>query len=177
MSLTYLKKTPRLTIQKDYEYQDYEDEIELENIYFIKSTFYDSIEVNDDKLADFCSKYLPKASEKEIETLYETKSSSDERIDTMSLLLTKYNIPHKTFYSIGYSQGDKLYCLTTDVDFSQEYFNQLMWDSPFQFTLRDEHGEVTESMTGFYDIEEIKIYLPKEFQDKDLNTYLQNNNN
>lgn len=41
------------------------------------------------------------------------------------------------------------------------------------YTLYNEHGEHEDSCCGFYDIDDIKEMLPEEYQDEDLNQYLQ----
>lgn len=44
----------------------------------------------------------------------------------------------------------------------------------YQFTLYDEHGEVVDSCGGFYDIEDIREYLPEEWAKEDLQEYFKN---
>lgn len=41
------------------------------------------------------------------------------------------------------------------------------------FTLYDKDGEIEESCGGFYDMETIKEYLPKEWKNEDLSDYLE----
>ena len=41
----------------------------------------------------------------------------------------------------------------------------------YQFTLYDDQGEIEDSCGGFYDIESIREYLPKEWDKEDLNDY------
>ena len=43
----------------------------------------------------------------------------------------------------------------------------------FSFVLYGKDGEVADSCTGFYDIEDIKEHLPKEWADVDLSEYVQ----
>lgn len=42
----------------------------------------------------------------------------------------------------------------------------------YGFVLYDEAGEVVDSCGGFYDIEDIKDYLPEEWKDEELNKYI-----
>lgn len=45
----------------------------------------------------------------------------------------------------------------------------------YQFVLFDEQGKEVERCTGFYDLESIKEYLPKNWQNEDLEQYIQYN--
>ena len=42
----------------------------------------------------------------------------------------------------------------------------------YEFVLYDEEGNIKDSCSGFYSIDEIKDCLGEEFQDEDLNEYL-----
>jgi len=42
----------------------------------------------------------------------------------------------------------------------------------YRFTLYDEDGGVEDSCCGFYDIEDIRGYLPEEWKNEDLTKYL-----
>jgi len=51
-------------------------------------------------------------------------------------------------------------------------FNQWLNGEIYTFVLYDQDGKIEEQISGFYDINEIKEYLPKEYQNDDLNNYL-----
>lgn len=53
-----------------------------------------------------------------------------------------------------------------------ETYNQWANGDVYGFTLYDESGENEDSCGGFYSIEDIKEHLPEEFQDEDLEEYL-----
>lgn len=53
-------------------------------------------------------------------------------------------------------------------------YNQWINGEIYAFTLYDEKGEIIESCHGFYDIEDIREYLPKEFKNEDLQKYEKN---
>ncbi len=42
----------------------------------------------------------------------------------------------------------------------------------YGFTLLDDEGETEDSCGGFYDVEDIREYLPKEWKDEDLEEYI-----
>lgn len=50
-------------------------------------------------------------------------------------------------------------------------YNQYANGEVYQFVLFDDKGEVEDSCGGFYDIESIGDYLPKEWEKEDLNDY------
>jgi hypothetical protein len=52
-----------------------------------------------------------------------------------------------------------------------ETFNKYANGECYAFTLYDKDGEVIDSCGGFYDIEDIREHLPKEWSKEDLNQY------
>ena len=54
-----------------------------------------------------------------------------------------------------------------------ETYNQWCSGEIYQFILYDKQGEFIDSCCGFYSIEEIRQYLPKEWDKVDLEEYLQ----
>ena len=55
-----------------------------------------------------------------------------------------------------------------------ETYNKWINGEVYVFTLYDDKGEVEESCGGFYAIEDIREYLPKEWADEDLSDYIKN---
>lgn len=53
-----------------------------------------------------------------------------------------------------------------------EEYNKWLNGECYQFCLYNEQGEVEDSCGGFYDIEEIREYLPDEWKNEDLTEYL-----
>jgi hypothetical protein len=60
------------------------------------------------------------------------------------------------------------------IDGELENYTNYVNGDVYQYTLYDEHGEIEESCSGFYDIEHIKQELPTEWKDEDLTEYLTN---
>lgn len=58
------------------------------------------------------------------------------------------------------------------IDSELEEYTKYANGEIYAFTLYDENGEIEDSCGGFYDIEDIKEHLPKEYADDDLNDYL-----
>jgi hypothetical protein len=54
-----------------------------------------------------------------------------------------------------------------------EAYNKYINGETYRFTLYDQNGEEVDSCGGFYNIEDIKSYLPREWADEDLNEYYQ----
>ena len=52
-------------------------------------------------------------------------------------------------------------------------YNSYVNSAVYRYTLHDEQGGHEESCGGFYDIEDIKEYLPEEWKDEDLTKYIQ----
>jgi hypothetical protein len=53
-----------------------------------------------------------------------------------------------------------------------EVFNKWINGECYQFCLYNEQGEVDDSCGGFYSVEDIREYLPKEWKDEDLSVYI-----
>lgn len=53
-----------------------------------------------------------------------------------------------------------------------EIYTQWANGEVYGFTLYDEKGEQEDSCWGFYDIEDIRAYLPDEWKNEDLNDYM-----
>lgn len=54
-----------------------------------------------------------------------------------------------------------------------ETYNQWINGEVFRFTLYDENGELEDSCSGFYDMEDIRAYLPDMYKKENLSDYLQ----
>lgn len=55
-----------------------------------------------------------------------------------------------------------------------ENYNQFIEGDVYKFMLYDKNGEIEDSCGGFYNIEDIRKYLPKEWAKEDLYKYLTN---
>ena len=51
-------------------------------------------------------------------------------------------------------------------------YNQWVKNEIYAFILYKNSGEEEESMSGFYEIEDIRAYLPKSWKKEDLNKYI-----
>lgn len=85
------------------------------------------------------------------------------------------------FYIITKKQWeDNVGCKFTEdhanklIDGELEVYTNYANGEVYQFTLYDEHGEVVDSCGGFYDIEDIREYLPEEWAKEDLQEYFKN---
>ena len=58
------------------------------------------------------------------------------------------------------------------IDAEIEYYNKYANGEVYGFNLYKENGELEDSCYGFYSIEEIKDFLPKEWDEEDLNDYI-----
>ncbi len=58
------------------------------------------------------------------------------------------------------------------VDNELQTYNQWLNGEIYEYRLYNNEGEVIESCSGFYDIDSIKEYLPKEWQHEDMKQYL-----
>lgn len=65
--------------------------------------------------------------------------------------------------------------ISQSIDNEMETLTQWVNSEIYRFVLFDEQGEEVERCTGFYDLEYIKEYLPKEWQKEDLEQYIQYN--
>jgi hypothetical protein len=60
------------------------------------------------------------------------------------------------------------------IDGELEEYTKWVNGEVYSFILYTKDGETEDSCGGFYDIEDIREYLPKEYKDEDLNDYLSN---
>ena len=61
-----------------------------------------------------------------------------------------------------------------NIDAELETYSQWCNGEIYQFALYDESGELEDSCGGFYDIEDIREYLPEDWEKEDLTQYLKN---
>ena len=78
-----------------------------------------------------------------------------------------YIVTDKTNAELGVKEEDFEKVIKAELDIYNQYCN----GEVYEFVLYDEEGNIKDSCSGFYSIDEIKDYLPEEFQDEDLNDY------
>lgn len=78
-----------------------------------------------------------------------------------------YIVTDKTKAELGVKEEDFEKVIKAELDIYNQYCNGEI----YYFVLYNEEGDVIDSCGGFYSIDEIKEYLPEEFQDEDLNDY------
>lgn len=79
-----------------------------------------------------------------------------------------YIITDKTQKEVGTEQKDFEKVIEGELDNYNKYIN----GEVYQFCLYDESGEVEDSCGGFYDIEDIREYLPDIWKNEELKDYL-----
>ena len=79
-----------------------------------------------------------------------------------------YIVTEKTQKEVGVRKEDFEKGISEELDTYNKWIN----GEVYSFTLYYENGEVEDSCCGFYDIEDIREYLPKEWKDEDLEQYL-----
>ena len=80
-----------------------------------------------------------------------------------------YIITEKTQKEVGTKKKDWEKVIRQEL----EVYNQWCSGEVYRFTLYDKNGEVVDSCGGFYDIEDIRAELPKEWKHEDLTAYIQ----
>lgn len=81
-----------------------------------------------------------------------------------------YIITDKTQKVLGTKKEDWEKAIISEL----ETYNKWVNGEVYRFTLYDKNGEVEDSCGGFYDIEDIREYLPKDWEKEDLQNYLNN---
>ena len=79
-----------------------------------------------------------------------------------------YIVTDKTNAELGVKEKYFEKFIKAELDIYNQYCNGEI----YYFVLYDEEGNIKDSCGGFYSIDEIKEYLPEEFQDEDLKKYL-----
>lgn len=79
-----------------------------------------------------------------------------------------YIVTDKTNAELGVKEEDFEKVIKAELDI----YNQYCKGEVYEFVLYDEEGNIVDSCGGFYSIDEIKEYLPEEFEGEDLNEYL-----
>lgn len=81
-----------------------------------------------------------------------------------------YIITDKTAKELGTDKKDFEKVIKQEL----EVFNKWINGEVYSFCLYDDNGEVADSCGGFYDIEDIREYLPEEWSKEDLSEYIKN---
>ena len=79
-----------------------------------------------------------------------------------------YIITEKTAKEIGIKAKDFEKVIREEL----EWYNSWANGECYKFTLYDSKGEIEDSCCGFYSVEDIKDYLPKEWKKEDLSDYI-----
>lgn len=79
-----------------------------------------------------------------------------------------YIITDKTQKEVGIKKKDFEKVIKEELEIYNKYAN----GEVYRFCLYDDQGEVADSCGGFYDIESIREYLPKEWSKEDLSEYV-----
>lgn len=83
-----------------------------------------------------------------------------------------YIITDKTNKEYGIKGKNRNNRFETIIRAELETYNKYANGECYQFCLYNEQGEVEDSCGGFYDIDDIKDYLPKEWEKEDLSNYI-----
>lgn len=78
-----------------------------------------------------------------------------------------YIITDKTAKELGASKKSFLRIIAQELEVYNKYVN----GEVYQFCLYNDNGEIVDSCSGFYDIEDIREYLPKEWKNEKLSDY------
>ncbi len=81
-------------------------------------------------------------------------------------------ITEKRLKEIGLSNTSNT-CIEGIISDEINTYNQWLNGEVYQYILYDNQGTIVDSCTGFYDLESIKKDLPKEWQNEDLEQYIQ----
>jgi len=81
-----------------------------------------------------------------------------------------YIITDKSQSDMGTAKKDFEKCINQEL----EVYNKWANGEAFAFTLFNKEGEIEDSCCGFFELDEIKAYLPKEWKDEDMSEYLEN---
>lgn len=79
-----------------------------------------------------------------------------------------YIITEKTQKEVGIKKEDFEKEIKRELDIYNKYIN----GEVYEFILYDNNGEVADACSGFYDIEDIREYLPEEWKNEKLEEYL-----
>lgn len=79
-----------------------------------------------------------------------------------------YIITDKTQKELGTDKKDFEKVIKEELEVYNKYAN----GEVYQYCLYDDNGEVADSCGGFYDIEDIREYLPEEWSKEDLTEYV-----
>lgn len=81
-----------------------------------------------------------------------------------------YIITDKTQKELGTDKKDWEKVINQEL----ENYNKWVNGEVYRYTLYDNNGEIDDTCGGFYGLDDVKEYLPAEFQDEDLTQYINN---
>ena len=81
-----------------------------------------------------------------------------------------YIITKETAKEVGVKENDFLKAIESEL----ETYNKWANGEVYGFTLFDKNGDVADSCWGFYNIQDIREYLPKGWKNEDLEDYFKN---
>ena len=79
-----------------------------------------------------------------------------------------YIVTKKTKKEMGAMKKDFEKIITEEIDFYNRWLN----GEVYSYVLYDENGEVEDSCGGFYEVENIRNYLPEDWKDEELEKYI-----
>lgn len=81
-----------------------------------------------------------------------------------------YIVTEKTLKATGIENDNEK--ILKAIEAELETYNKWANGEIYEFILYNSEGEVEDSVTGFYDIEDIKEYLPEDWKEENLTDYL-----
>lgn len=79
-----------------------------------------------------------------------------------------YIVTKETLKECGTKKKDIVPCITAEIETYNKYVNGEI----YSFILYDENGNIEDSCSGFYDIEDIRFRLPVDMREEDLTEYM-----
>lgn len=83
-----------------------------------------------------------------------------------------YIVTHNDLKRLGLSKWTRKDKMIRLIQYELDLYEKWGNGEVYGFLLEDEDKNIIDSCSGFYDINEIKEYLPEEYQDKNLHEYL-----
>ena len=186
-------KKPRLVISYD---NDTESPRIWTNLgYFLTAEDrYESPDGNDHPLYDIMKLTGDEATSTEDHTKRIKKEAKSQDINIIAIYpIYRYehgNIVYRRGTAHGFDYSNCGFYIITDESHKETGTNQSDWEKQidqelenytkwangevYSFILYTADGEMEDSCGGFYNIEDIREYLPKEYEDEDLTQYLSN---
>jgi hypothetical protein len=106
--------------------------------------------------------------------IFANKEEAERYIETYT-----FDYSNNGFYIVT-EKSAKEYCLTTKkieaiktlIESEIDLYNRFVNGEIYCWTLYNEQGEVEDSGSDYYDLEDIKAELPKEWKNEDLSKYV-----